>query len=91
MGWYSGNPSDLDDLPPTNAAIKYVEYMGGGKDAVIDKAQADFDKGNYRWVAEAFKHVAFANPQSKRGKALLADTYEQLGYRAESGPWRSVD
>nr|WP_032468173.1 alkyl sulfatase dimerization domain-containing protein [Vibrio sp. RC586] len=89
MGWYSGNPSDLNNLPPTNAAIKYVEYMGG-ESAVIDKAQADFDKGNYRWVAEALKHVVFANPQSKRGKALLADTYEQLGYQAESGPWRSV-
>ncbi|MGL4828796.1 MAG: alkyl/aryl-sulfatase, partial [Vibrio sp.] len=89
MGWYSGNPSDLNNLPPSNAAIKYVEYMGG-ESAVIDKAQADFDKGNYRWVAEALKHVVFANPQSKRGKALLADTYEQLGYQAESGPWRSV-
>jgi alkyl sulfatase BDS1-like metallo-beta-lactamase superfamily hydrolase len=36
------------------------------------------------------KHVVFANPQSKKGKALLADAYEQLGYQAESGPWRSV-
>ncbi|OQK44393.1 alkyl sulfatase [Vibrio vulnificus] len=89
MGWYSGNPSDLNNLPPTNAAVKYVEYMGG-ESATIDKAQADFDKGNYRWVAEVLKHVVFANPQSKRGKALLADTYEQLGYQAESGPWRSV-
>ncbi|MDA0128196.1 MBL fold metallo-hydrolase [Vibrio sp. MarTm2] len=89
MGWYSGNPSDLNNLPPTNAAVKYVEYMGG-ENAVIDKAQQDFDKGNYRWVAEALKHVVFANPQSKKGKLLLADTYEQLGYQAESGPWRSV-
>ncbi|USD43798.1 MBL fold metallo-hydrolase [Vibrio sp. SCSIO 43135] len=89
MGWYSGNPSDLNNLPPTNAAVKYVEYMGGER-AVIEKAKADFDEGKYRWVAEVLKHVVFANPQSKNGKALLADTYEQLGYQAESGPWRSV-
>ncbi|OZS42273.1 alkyl/aryl-sulfatase [Photobacterium sanguinicancri] len=89
MGWYSGNPSDLNNLPPADAAQKYVEYMGG-EDAAISKAKADFDKGEYRWVAEVMKHVVFANPDSKNGKMLLADTYEQLGYQAESGPWRSV-
>lgn len=89
MGWYSGNPSDLNNLPPTEAAIKYVEYMGG-EQATIDKAQKDFAAGNYRWVAEVMKHVVFANPDSEKGKALLADSYEQLGYQAESGPWRSV-
>lgn len=89
MGWYDGNPSDLNNLPPTDAAVKYVEYMGGEK-AAIGKAQTDFDKGNYRWVAEVLKHVVFANPQSQQGKALLADAYEQLGYQSESGPWRSV-
>ncbi|HVK52397.1 MAG TPA: alkyl sulfatase dimerization domain-containing protein [Pseudoxanthomonas sp.] len=89
MGWYDGNPSDLDDLPPEPAAKKYVEYMGG-EDAVLKRAQADFDKGEYRWVAEAVKHVVFANPNSVAGKQLLADAYEQMGYQAESGPWRSV-
>ena len=89
MGWYDGNPSDLDDLPPEPAARKYVEYMGG-EDAILKRAQADFDKGEYRWVAEALKHVVFANPNSVAGKQLLADAYEQMGYQAESGPWRSV-
>jgi alkyl sulfatase BDS1-like metallo-beta-lactamase superfamily hydrolase len=89
MGWYDANPSTLDQLPPEPAAKKYVEYMGG-EAAVLKKAKADFDEGEYRWCAEALKHVVFANPASKEGKALLADTYEQLGYQAESGPWRSV-
>lgn len=89
MGWYNGNPSDLDDLPPVDAAKKYIEYMGG-EEAVLEKAKNDFDNGNYRWTAMALKHVVFANPDSKHGKNLLADSYEQLGYQAESGPWRSV-
>ena len=89
MGWFDGNPSDLNDLPPEAAATKYVEYMGG-EEAVLERAQGDFDKGEYRWVAMALKHVVFANPNSAAGKNLLADTYEQLGYQAESGPWRSV-
>ena len=89
MGWYDGNPSSLDNLPPEPAAKKYVEYMGG-EAAVLTKAKEDFDKGEYRWVAEAVKHVVFATPGNADAKGLLADTYEQLGYQAESGPWRSV-
>jgi len=89
MGWYDGNPSDLDDLPPQAAAKKYVEYMGG-EDAILHKAKKDFDEGNYRWTAMVLKHVVFANPDSVNGKNLLADSYEQMGYQAESGPWRSV-
>jgi alkyl sulfatase BDS1-like metallo-beta-lactamase superfamily hydrolase len=89
MGWYDGNPSDLDDLPPEAAAKKYVEYMGGAE-AVIKRAQADFDQGNYRWVAMALKHVVFADPNNRQAQLLLADAYEQMGYQAESGPWRGV-
>lgn len=89
MGWYSGNPSDLDNLPPEMVGPKYIEFMGGEAE-VLKKAKVSFDKGEYRWVAEVLKHLVFANPDSKEGKLLLADTLEQLGYQAESGPWRSV-
>lgn len=89
MGWYDANPVNLDKLPPVPAAKKYVEYMGGSA-AILKKAQTDFDKGEYRWVAEALKQVIFADPDNSEAKNLLADTLEQLGYQAESGPWRSV-
>jgi alkyl sulfatase BDS1-like metallo-beta-lactamase superfamily hydrolase len=89
MGFYDGNPTTLDQLPPVAAARKYVEYMGGAA-AILQKAKADFDKGEYRWVAEAAKHVVFADPGNRDAKELLADSYEQMGYQAESGPWRSV-
>ncbi|MFM5388937.1 alkyl/aryl-sulfatase [Aeromonas dhakensis] len=89
MGWYSGNPSDLDNLPPEMVGPKYVEFMGG-EQALLKKAKASFDKGEYRWVAEVLKHLVFANPNNQEGKLLLADALEQLGYQAESGPWHSV-
>lgn len=89
MGWYDGNPANLDKLPPQPAAQKYVAYMGGSA-AVLDKAKADFAKGEYRWVAEVTKQVVFAEPDNAEAKNLLADSYEQLGYQAESGPWRSI-
>ncbi|MCT7940742.1 alkyl/aryl-sulfatase [Shewanella holmiensis] len=89
MGWYDGNPANLNNLPPEQVAKKYMEYMGGEK-AVIAKARDSFTKGEYRWVAEVMKHAVFANVNSTEAKELLADSLEQLGYQAESGPWRSV-
>ena len=87
FGWYDGNPAHLDPLPPAEAAAKYVEFMGGAAEAKR-KAQASFDRGEYRWVAMVLNHVVFANPEDRGAKELLARTYDQLGYQAESGPWR---
>jgi alkyl sulfatase BDS1-like metallo-beta-lactamase superfamily hydrolase len=89
MGFYDGNPSTLDELPPEEAAKDYVEYMGGA-DTILQKAKADFDAGKYRWIAMVVKHVVFADPSNTEAKELLADAYEQMGYQAESGPWRSI-
>lgn len=89
MGWYSGNPSDLDVLPTADAARKYVEYMGG-EAAVLEKAKADFDKGEYRWLGMVLRQVVFADPDNADAKELLAKAYEQMGYQTESGPWRSM-
>ena len=88
FGWYSGNPSELWELPPTAEAAKFVEYAGGA-DAVIKRARADFDAGNYRWVATALNHVIFAEPDNKAAAELLANTLEQLGFQAENAPWRN--
>jgi alkyl sulfatase BDS1-like metallo-beta-lactamase superfamily hydrolase len=61
----------------------------GGADAVLEKARRSFAEGDYRWVAEVLNHVVMHDPGNGKARALLADTYEQLGYQAESGPWRN--
>ncbi|MEP4484648.1 MAG: alkyl sulfatase dimerization domain-containing protein [Halioglobus sp.] len=89
FGWYDGNPANLNPHPPTVAGARYVEFMGGAE-AVLEKATLAFDEGDYRWVAEVVNHLVFAQPENREAKALLARTYEQLGYQAESGPWRDA-
>lgn len=88
LGWFDGNPADLDPLPPTEASKRYIEYMGGA-DTVLAKARNAYEKGDYRWVAEVVNHVVFADPGNREARELQADTLEQLGYQAESGPWRN--
>ncbi|MGW8566345.1 alkyl/aryl-sulfatase [Isoptericola sp. NPDC055881] len=89
MGWYDGNPAHLWQHPPVEQGKRYVEFMGGA-DAVVEKARASFDGGDFRWVAEVVSHVVFAQPDHAAAKELLADTFEQLGYGSENGTWRSV-
>ncbi|MDG2306723.1 MAG: alkyl sulfatase dimerization domain-containing protein [Candidatus Binatia bacterium] len=89
FGWYDANPANLDPLPPVEEAKKYVEFMGGA-DAVLQKAQVAYDAGEYRFTATALDKVVFAEPGNAAARALLAQTYDQLGYQAESGPWRDV-
>lgn len=88
FGFFTGNPADLHPLAPQEAGQKFVEYMGGAAN-VIKKAKVDFEKGEYRWVATALNNVVFADPENMDARNLLADTYEQLGFQAESGPWRN--
>ena len=87
MGWYDGNPANLWQHPPVQRAVRYVDAMGGA-DAVVATARAAYDAGDLRWAAEILSHVVFARPDHAEGRALLADTLEQLGYGSENGTWR---
>jgi alkyl sulfatase BDS1-like metallo-beta-lactamase superfamily hydrolase len=88
LGWFDGNPANLHPLPPVDAGRRYVEFMGGA-DALLAKAREAFDAGEYRWVAQVVNHLVFAEPDNADARHLQADALEQLGYQAESGPWRN--
>jgi alkyl sulfatase BDS1-like metallo-beta-lactamase superfamily hydrolase len=97
LGWFTANPAKLNPLPETEAANRYVEMMGG-VEAIVNKAQSQFDAASelnteegvksYRWLAELLNHAVYAVPNHAEAKALLAKVYDQLGYQAESAPWR---
>ena len=89
LGWYDANPANLDPLPRVETGRKTIEYMGGAE-AVLARAQADFDRGEFRFVAQVLSHLVFAEPGNTGARTLLADTFEQLGYLAESATWRNA-
>jgi alkyl sulfatase BDS1-like metallo-beta-lactamase superfamily hydrolase len=87
FGWYNGNPATLHPLPRVPSAKKFVEYMGGA-DAILEKAKADYAKGDYRWVMQVLMQVVYADPGNMAARNLMADASEQLGYQSEAGTWR---
>ena len=88
LGYFNGNPSTLHPLPPAEAGARYIKAMGGA-DNMVQMAQQSFADGDYRWVAELLNHIMMVDPEHKGARALLADTLEQMGYQAESAPWRN--
>ncbi|WP_304188144.1 alkyl/aryl-sulfatase, partial [Phenylobacterium aquaticum] len=87
LGWFDGNPANLHKHPPVEAGQRYVDLAGGGE-ALLAKARAAFEAGDYRWVAELANHLVFAEPDNMEARDLQADALEQMGYQAESAPWR---
>lgn len=89
LSWYDAHPANLHALPPVPAALKTIDYMGG-IDAVMARARADFERGEYRWVAEVMKHAVHAHPGHEGARELAAQALEQMGFQAESATWRNA-
>jgi alkyl sulfatase BDS1-like metallo-beta-lactamase superfamily hydrolase len=89
LGYFDMNPANLNPLSIKAESAKFVEYMGGSKN-ILDKAKKDFEQGNYRFAATAVNKVVQVEPNNLKARALLADTYEQMGYQAEGAGWRNI-
>ena len=89
LGWYDGVPANLNPWPPEQRAARYVEAMGG-PDRVLVIARNAMAAGDYRWASDILNQLVFAQPTNAEARALLADSYEQMGYQAESAVWRSI-
>ncbi|SFN02305.1 alkyl/aryl-sulfatase [Variovorax sp. OV329] len=87
LGYFNGNPAELDPLPRIDAARLYVEAMGG-IDNVLKLGRKAFDAGDYRWTAQLVNHAVYADPENKAARELQAAALEQMGFQAESATWR---
>ncbi|MGH8347270.1 MAG: alkyl/aryl-sulfatase, partial [Pseudomonas sp.] len=89
MGFYDGNPANLNPLPPVETARRTVEAMGG-EAAVLEKMRGAITQGEYRWAAQLGNQVLFANPDNGDARKAQAEALEQLGYQSENATWRNM-
>jgi alkyl sulfatase BDS1-like metallo-beta-lactamase superfamily hydrolase len=88
LGFYDGNPANLNPHPPTEAAKRYIKLIGA--DRALSAAQTAYTEGDFRWAAELLNHVVMADNQDQNAKALLAKTYQQMAYMSEAATWRNA-
>lgn len=89
LGFYDGNPANLDPLPPVEEGRHYVAAMGGGAH-VLELMRKAMAEGDYRWAVQLGNHLVFAEPDNRAAREAQADALEQLAYRAESSLWRNM-
>ncbi len=88
LGWYDAIPANLNPHPPAQRAQRYIAALGGARKA-ITLARKAMAAGDYRWSSDLLNQLVFAEPGNAQARALLADSYEQQGYQAESAIWRN--
>ena len=89
MGHYDGNPAHLDPLPDVERGKRLVAAMGGARKVLAEAAKAR-KVGDERWAAELLSHLVMAEPENGRAREMLAASFEQMAWAAETAPWRNI-
>ena len=88
LGWYDAVPANLHAHPPVARATRLIDALGG-PERTLALARNAMAQGDYRWASDLLQNLVFAAPDTPEAKALLAQSYRQQGYQAESAIWRN--
>ena len=88
LGWYHGDPVELDPLPFKERADRYVDAMGG-RDRVLEMAQAAFDDDDDRWCMDLTTWLIRRDNGDKGALTLKAQAARQWGYQQKNATWRN--
>ena len=88
IGWYQGDPWEVDKLPPLRRAKHYVRTMGG-RDAVLAEAKLALAEEEYTWAAEILTYLLRIDAEDKAARLLKARALREWGYRQITSTWRN--
>ncbi|WP_321393520.1 alkyl/aryl-sulfatase [Emcibacter sp.] len=88
LGWFQGDPVDLDPVPRTQASARYITLMGG-RDKVLAAAWAAYDQEDAQWAAELATHLVRHDHEDMEARLLKAAALRRLGYASMNSNWRN--
>lgn len=88
LGWYEGDPVDLDRLPWSERAERYVAQMGG-RDALLEAAGAAIDDGEFQWAAELLTWAIRADRDDDEARRLKARALRHWSFAQKNATWRN--
>ena len=88
LGWFQGDPVDLDPTPPLEKARRTVELMGG-REAVLEAAEQAYLSGDNQWASELTTLLIRIDKQDMESRRLKAAAYKKLGYACMNTNWRN--
>ena len=60
LGWFDGNPSNLNPIPPGEEAYKIIE-LAGGYDNLLEEAKNSYEEKNYQWCLQLTDYLIEVN------------------------------
>ncbi|MBW1892401.1 MAG: MBL fold metallo-hydrolase, partial [Deltaproteobacteria bacterium] len=78
IGWFDGNPTNLNPLPFDERARRYVK-LGGGEKKMTSIAETAFGNGDYQWVLDLTDHLLKVNKENAAAKEFRVKALTALG------------
>ncbi|MGH8436317.1 MAG: alkyl/aryl-sulfatase [Pseudomonas sp.] len=88
LGWFKGDPVDLDPTPPVEQAKRLIELMGG-RDKLLLAAGDAYLKGDYQWAAELAGYGLRVDHEDRLARDIKARSFRKLGYGQMNINWRN--
>ncbi len=84
LGWFDGNPSSLNPLPPVQKA-RHMAELAGGEKGLYQQALKAYEQQQYQWALELTDYLRVLAVQSVAVDSIRQQSLSALG-EAESNP-----
>jgi alkyl sulfatase BDS1-like metallo-beta-lactamase superfamily hydrolase len=84
LGWYSGNPSELQPLAPDETAQRMAD-LAGGEAALSDRIVEASRQGQHQWVLQLSDYALRLDPDNDKVRDARVAALKSLG-EAEANP-----
>ncbi|MBD9427300.1 MBL fold metallo-hydrolase [Pseudomonas sp. PDM15] len=88
LGWFQGDPVDLDPIPPREKAQRLIALMGG-RDKLLLEAGKAYLAGDYQWAAELSGYAIRVDREDELARDIKARSFRKLGYASMNINWRN--
>lgn len=88
LGWFQGDPVDLDPTPPRQKAERLIAMMGGREKLLLEAGNA-YLKGDYQWAAELAGYAIRVDHDDQLARDIKARSFRKLGYASMNINWRN--
>ncbi|HVU06047.1 MAG TPA: alkyl sulfatase dimerization domain-containing protein [Polyangiaceae bacterium] len=88
VGWFQGDPVDLDPTPRAELARRTVALMGG-REKVLSEAKRSFEKNDSQFAAELATLLIRIDTRDMDARHLKAAAFRKLGYAQTNASWRN--
>jgi alkyl sulfatase BDS1-like metallo-beta-lactamase superfamily hydrolase len=78
LGWFNGNPTELDPLSPKERAKRFAD-LAGGKELLIKHAKKAVENSDYQWALVLTDQLLELDPELKEAIDLRASALKALG------------